>query len=61
MKNSLVVLLAATLAFSGIALAESTSSDAALEMTMLMQFAEEVGLGDYSLSMCWPVTGNIAV
>jgi predicted amino acid-binding ACT domain protein len=49
MKNSLVVLLAATLAFSGIALAESTSSDAALEMTMLMQFAEEVGLGDYEL------------
>lgn len=49
MKNSLIVLLAATLSFSGIALAESTSSDAALEMTMLMQFAEEVGLGDYEL------------
>lgn len=49
MKKVLVLSLAALLAVSGIASADAASSDAALEMTMLMQFADEIGLGDYDL------------
>ncbi len=49
MKQCLVVLLTGLMAFTGVARAEKASADAALEMALLLQFTEELGMGDYEL------------
>ena len=46
MKHGLVALMAVTVALSGIAYAD-LAADAALEMALLLQFTDELGLGDY--------------
>ena len=49
MKKCLAVMIIATMAFTGMHQAQAASPDAALEMTLLLQFAEEVGIDDYTL------------
>jgi len=48
MKHGLVALMAAALVFSGFAHAD-LAADAALEMALLLQFTDELGLGDYEM------------
>ncbi|HOH29091.1 MAG TPA: hypothetical protein PLC40_05415 [Candidatus Hydrogenedentes bacterium] len=48
MKHGLVALMAVTVALSGIAYAD-LAADAALEMALLLQFTDELGLGDYEM------------
>lgn len=49
MKNGLTVMMIAAMAILGIQPAQAASSDAALEMTLLLQFANELGIDDYTL------------
>ena len=49
MKHLMTATLIAVMAAAGIAQAESASADAKLEMVLLLNFAEELGLGDYEL------------
>jgi len=50
MKHCLTVLMVVAMAASGVAFAaDNTSADATLEMALLLQFTDEIGLGDYEL------------
>ena len=49
MKNGLAVMIIAAMAIMGMQPAQAASSDAALEMTLLLQFANEIGIDDYTL------------
>lgn len=49
MKKCLAVMIVATIAFTGMHQARAASPDAALEMTLLLQFAEDLGIDDYTL------------
>lgn len=49
MKQFMVVLMAGILCFAGVAQAKGPQANAALEMAMLLQLADELGMGDYEL------------
>ncbi len=49
MKQFMVLLMAGILCFAGVAQAKGPQANAALEMAMLLQLADELGMGDYEL------------